>query len=236
MEDDQVREYLSKQDIHKPMGCDGRSCLTILINLHEKMTVSVDECRATCSHWSYLGVNKVFDSLSCKILIEKLTSYGLGEQTLGWTVSWLKAPTVVAGGIRSSWGSVARSVPQRSTLGSALLKIFIKVLDDGIEYNLSWFLSVTTQGRVDYQRPEVVMASGGTWTGWRNGLTGTPWVSPRVNVRSCTGEEINQGSVVRQYMWGGWLAGKQLCRKERNCATQWIQSETQRKLMVPWAV
>lgn len=50
MEDDQVREYLSKLDIHKYMGCDERSCLIKLITLHEKITVSVDECREVGSH------------------------------------------------------------------------------------------------------------------------------------------------------------------------------------------
>lgn len=55
----------------------------------------------------------------------------------------------MASGIKSSWGSVAGSGPQRSTLGSAVLTIFIKDLDDRAKCNLSWFVDVTTQGAVD---------------------------------------------------------------------------------------
>lgn len=46
VEEHQVREYLSKLGIDKPMGPDGKSCLTKLITLYEKTTVLVDVCRA----------------------------------------------------------------------------------------------------------------------------------------------------------------------------------------------
>lgn len=120
-----------------------------LITLHEKITVSVDECREVGSHLDFLGVNKVFDTLFCKILIEKLTKYGLDEETLRGTVNWLKTQTVVASGIKSSWSTVAGSVCQRSAPSHT---IFIEVLDDGAECNLSWFVDVLIQGGVDDQR------------------------------------------------------------------------------------
>lgn len=120
-----------------------------LITLHEKITVSVDECREVGSHLDFLGVNKVFDILFCKILIEKLTKYGLDEKTLRGTVNWLKTQTVVASGIKSSWSTVAGSVCQRSAPSHT---IFIEVLDDGAECNLSWFVDVLIQGGADDQR------------------------------------------------------------------------------------
>lgn len=46
VEEHRVREYLSKQGIDKSMGPGGKSCLTNLITLYEKMTVLVDVCRA----------------------------------------------------------------------------------------------------------------------------------------------------------------------------------------------
>ncbi|KAF4790312.1 hypothetical protein TURU_142312 [Turdus rufiventris] len=91
------------------------------------------------------GLLKVYNM----ILIEKLTKYGLDEETLRGTVNWLKTQTVVASGIKSSWSTVAGSVSQRSTPSHT---IFIEVLDDGAECNLSWFVDVLIQGGVDDQR------------------------------------------------------------------------------------
>ena len=54
------------------------SCLTNLIIFHDEMTALVDEHRAVAS--VYLNFSKVFDTDSCKILIEKLMKYGQDEQ------------------------------------------------------------------------------------------------------------------------------------------------------------
>ena len=46
----------------------------------------VDEGRAADN--AYLAFRKAFDTVSCKILIEKLMKYGLDEQTVGWIENW----------------------------------------------------------------------------------------------------------------------------------------------------
>jgi len=41
----------------------------------------------------YLGFRKVFDTVSCKIRIDKLLKYGLDGQTVRWTENWLNSCT-----------------------------------------------------------------------------------------------------------------------------------------------
>ncbi|GAB0183458.1 mitochondrial enolase superfamily member 1 [Grus japonensis] len=59
----------------------GKSCLT---NLIADMTGRVDEGRAV--DVVYLDFSKVFDTVSCNILIGKLRKCGLDE----WTVRWIE--------------------------------------------------------------------------------------------------------------------------------------------------
>ncbi|KAK4828527.1 hypothetical protein QYF61_026949 [Mycteria americana] len=72
VEEDQDREYLSK----------GKSCLTNLINFYNEMTGLEDEGRAV--DIIYLDFSKAFDTVSHKILIDKMMKYGLGEQTVSY--------------------------------------------------------------------------------------------------------------------------------------------------------
>ncbi|KAK4806536.1 hypothetical protein QYF61_021372 [Mycteria americana] len=62
---------------------EGKSCLTNLINFYDKMTGLVDEGRGGAI--VHLDFCKIFDTVSHKILIEKLLMYWLDVQTAGWT-------------------------------------------------------------------------------------------------------------------------------------------------------
>ncbi|GAB0207040.1 mitochondrial enolase superfamily member 1 [Grus japonensis] len=59
-----------------------KSCLTNLINFYDEMTGLVDEGRAV--DIVYLDIRKAFDTMSHKILMEKLLMYGLNQQTVRW--------------------------------------------------------------------------------------------------------------------------------------------------------
>lgn len=63
----------------------GKTCLTNLICLYNEITGLVDEGRAVGI--DYLDLSKAFDTVSHKILREKLLTYGLDEQRGRWVVN-----------------------------------------------------------------------------------------------------------------------------------------------------
>ncbi|GAB0186703.1 mitochondrial enolase superfamily member 1 [Grus japonensis] len=67
----------------------GKSCLTNLINFQDEMTGLVDEGRAV--NIVSLDFSKAFDTVSYKILIDKLLMYGLAEQTMRWIENWINS-------------------------------------------------------------------------------------------------------------------------------------------------
>jgi len=80
----------------------GRSCLNSLIKFYDEMTGLVEEGRAVDVFYLYF-IN-TFDTVCCKILLDKLLVYGMHEQTLRWTETWLngQAQRVVISGTASS--------------------------------------------------------------------------------------------------------------------------------------
>ena len=58
----------------------GKSCLTNVITFYDEMTGLVDKGRAV--DIPYLDFNKAFDTVSHKILTDKLLMYGLDKQTV----------------------------------------------------------------------------------------------------------------------------------------------------------
>ena len=81
---------------------NGRSCLTNLISVYDKVTRLVDEGKAV--DVVYLDFSKAFDTVPHSTLVEKLAAHGLDGRMLCWVKHWLDgwAQRVVVNGVKSS--------------------------------------------------------------------------------------------------------------------------------------
>jgi len=78
----------------------------------------------------------VFDTVSPRILVDKLLVYGLKEQAVRLIENQLSGQPqrVMISEKKSSCRPVSSNVPQRSVLGAVLFNIFMNDLDDGAVY------------------------------------------------------------------------------------------------------
>lgn len=140
----------------------------------------------------YLDLSMDFDSVSHKILIEKLSSSGLDQQTARWIEIWLnsQAQRVVISDTKSGWRLATCSVPQRTVFSPVVLIIFIYHLDYGVGVP-SESLLLTHNWNKWFTHNRVTLPTRDTPTGWANGLTGISWSSARRTAKS--------------WAWGGKL-------------------------------
>ncbi|PKU45943.1 rna-directed dna polymerase from mobile element jockey-like [Limosa lapponica baueri] len=108
----------------------GRSWLTSLINFYDEMTGLEEAGRAVGIF--YLD----FDTVCCKILIDKLLMDELDEQTMRWIKNWLKgwAQRVMISSATSSWKPEIGSAPQGSILGPVFstLSLMICMMEQNV--------------------------------------------------------------------------------------------------------
>jgi len=180
----------------------GRSCLNSLIKFYDEMTGLVEEGRAVDVFYLYF-IN-TFDTVCCKILLDKLLVYGMHEQTLRWTETWLngQAQRVVISGTASSWRPETGAVPQESGLVPVCFNTFIN------DFMLGQSILSASLQMTQYQEEWLILPSRGILTGWRNRLIRTLRSSKRWCAKSCTGGGKTPCSYI---CWGPpcWKAAQQ---------------------------
>ena len=121
----------------------GRSCLTNLLESLESWTKALDEGYGL--DIIYLDYRKAFDSVPHIRLMQRLRSYGIRGDLLGWIESFLTSRIMRVGvrGTFSDWLDVISGVPQGSVLGPLLFLLFVNELPEWISTNIKMFADDT---------------------------------------------------------------------------------------------
>ena len=124
---DQLYDYLTSNNILHPCQSGFRSnhsTNTTLIDVTDHILSNMNEGKVTGA--IFLDLKKAFDTVSHRLLLKKLHSYGITGHTLQWFESYLKnrCQAVNINSTLSDFKDINIGIPQGSILGPLLFIVF----------------------------------------------------------------------------------------------------------------
>lgn len=149
---------------------------------------------------------------------ERLVKYRPEKGTVRWIENWLKcqAERIAVSGTECSWGPVSRGEPQGwcQVLHCLTSSLITSTLEQRVP---SASLQVTQNLRKQLMHQRAVQASGGTLTGWRNGLVGISRLAAKGREKSGCWEVITPCPC-----WGWGISGWETALQKRTWEFWWI--------------
>ena len=142
-----VHNFMEKNEILYPLQFGFRSkhsTIHALINITEKVRSALDQNKVSCG--IFVDLQKAFDTVNHKILLQKLNYYGFRGIINDWFRSYLheRKQKVCINGFESEIKIIHHGVPQGSVLGPFLFLLYINDLHNCINHSSTFHFADDT--------------------------------------------------------------------------------------------